>query len=115
MSDFHNQSTNKSRKRRKCCCTGAIIEPGDRYVRYSGRNEGDFYSEVVHAVVAPIYDRHNAMAWEDDGEALMFGDLLDSLSYYHEVPQAMAECETVAALPGVPGWFAGRVAEWRDF
>lgn len=109
MSDFHNQTTQRSRKRRKCQCTGAIIEPGDEYVRFSGTNDGDFYNVVVHSVVAPIYNYHCDLCYETQDEGLPFDDLMESLIYMHVTPRGMEECRTVAALPGVPQWFVDKV------
>lgn len=105
MSDFHNQSTQRSRKPRRCYLTGATIEKGDKYVRFYGSFEGDFYSIAAHPVAAPIYDRHSELLYDEHRETLQFDDFLESLLTRFD----QAECKAIAALPGVPEWFIDNV------
>ena len=110
MSDFHTQKTVKSRKPRRCHCTGATIEKGAEYVRFSGVFDGEFYSVAVHPVARPIYDRHCQQAWDNGDDGLSFGDLLESMLNLHD-DQSEAERKLVAGLPGVPAFFVEAVTQ----
>ena len=48
MSDFFTTRKMKSLKERKCSLCGETIEVGERYSRYSGKYEGDFFDEKYH-------------------------------------------------------------------
>lgn len=46
--EFFTTREMKSRKQRKCSLCGEIIEVGERYARYSGKYEGEFFDEKYH-------------------------------------------------------------------
>jgi len=48
MIEFSTTKKMKSRKQRKCSLCRETIEVGERYARYSGKYEGDFFDEKYH-------------------------------------------------------------------
>ncbi len=111
MSDFDNQTRQKSKKARRCVCTGATIAVGDYYIRESGCHEGDFFSVAIHDVVSPIYDRRNLIAFKDTDEGLLFQDLLEDIIEGTNIPERQADFEAIVALDGVWPWFRNRYEE----
>ena len=48
MTEFFNSSEPVARKEHKCECCGRMIKAGERYVRETGKVDGDFFSRAWH-------------------------------------------------------------------
>ena len=58
MLEFYTVRKSKSRKQRKCSLCGEIIDIGERYTRYSGKYDGDFFDEKYHISCYNLIDEY---------------------------------------------------------
>jgi len=115
MADFNTTSTHKARVARTCYETGEIIAAGDRYTRFAGTHEGDFYCICMKTEVAEIFNRLNSESWKTNKEGIVFGGLID---YIYDslnessTPQQMADAKAIHMLSGRKhAWMFERIAD----
>jgi len=104
--DFNiRQHIKAARSRHKCGETKAVIEPGQGYVRLTGKFEGDFYSHKMSAEIYPIWKRWNDRCWDLDDDGIIFGDLGAEMNEtlrdnQTPDPQDLADAQTFLKLWG---------------
>jgi len=57
MTEFQAQRTLTARKPHKCFLCGADISTGEKYVRYSGKYDGDFFDQCFHTDCIYLLDK----------------------------------------------------------
>lgn len=57
MTEFQTQRTLTARKPHKCFLCGADIQIGEKYVRYSGKYDGDFFDQCFHTDCVYLLDK----------------------------------------------------------
>ena len=57
MMDFSRSSTHKAKKPHKCFLCGGKIAIGEKYERYTGKYDGDFFDQCFHENCIAILDK----------------------------------------------------------
>ena len=57
MMDFSRSSTHKAKKPHKCFLCGGEIAIGEKYERYTGKYDGDFFDQCFHENCIAILDK----------------------------------------------------------
>lgn len=56
MSDFSERTEHVARKQHRCFGCGDPIMPGEKYQRWRGSFEGEFFSTAEHMICGKVYD-----------------------------------------------------------
>jgi len=102
--DFHIiERIKKARSRHKCDETRAVINPGDSYIKLTGKYDGEFYVHKLCAEIYPIWNRWNDRYWKLNHKGITFGELLEemhqTLKYSEPIdPQDLEDARTFCRL-----------------
>lgn len=58
MLEFYNSTQRKARKEHKCDLCGQVIRKGEKYIRHSGKYDGDLFDDKYHLTCKNIIDAY---------------------------------------------------------